>query len=210
MSITVVFFLGLFVALIGVIPPGLLNMTAAKISLKEGPGRGITFSSGVCLVVFIQTYIAAIFARYLSNRPDIVEILQRVAFVIFVLITIYFLVIARNYKENSVEDEDVMSKRSRFFHGMLMSSLNVFPIPYQAYMTITLASFGWMDFEKTSIVTYVTGAAMGTFVMLYFYIFFFDKIKDKKFTSQKSMNYSIGIITGIVALITFINILKEL
>lgn len=210
MSITVVFFLGLFVALIGVIPPGLLNMTAARISLKEGPGRGITFSSGVCLVVFIQTYIAAIFARYLSNRPDIVEILQRVAFVIFVLITIYFLIIARNQKETSVEEEDIMSKRSRFFHGMLLSALNVFPIPYQAYMTITLASFGWMDFEKTSIVTYVTGAAMGTFVMLYFYIFFFDKIKDKKITSQKSMNYSIGIITGIVALITLINILKEL
>ena len=209
MSITVVFFLGLFVALIGVIPPGLLNMTAARISLKEGPGRGITFSSGVCLVVFIQTYLAAIFARYLSNRPDIVEILQRVAFVIFVLITIYFLVIARNQKETKVE-ADVMSKRSRFFHGMFLSALNVFPIPYQAYMTITMASFGWMDFERTSIITYVTGAAMGTFVMLYFYIFFFDKIKDKKFTSQKNMNYSIGIITGLVALITFINILKEL
>ncbi|WP_369998363.1 LysE family transporter [Winogradskyella sp.] len=210
MSITVVFFLGLFVALVGVIPPGLLNMTAARISLKEGPGRGITFSSGVCLVVFIQTYVAAIFARYLSNRPDIVEILQRVAFVIFVLITIYFLIIARNQKEAKVEDADVMSKQSRFFHGMFLSALNVFPIPYQAYMTITLASFGWMDFERTSIITYVTGASMGTFVMLYFYIFFFDKIKDKNFTSQKNMNYSIGIITGIVALVTFINILKEL
>ena len=93
---------------------------------------------------------------------------------------------------------------------MFLSALNVFPIPYQAYMTITLASFGWMDFERTSIITYVTGAAMGTFVMLYFYIFFFEKIKDKKITSQKSMNYSIGIITGLVALITFINILREL
>ncbi|WP_299366144.1 lysine transporter LysE [Winogradskyella sp.] len=209
MSITVVFFLGLFVSLIGVIPPGLLNMTAAKISLKEGPGRGITFSSGVCLIVFVQTYVAAIFSRYLSNRPDIVEILQRVAFVIFVLITVYFLVIARNQKEAKVET-DIKSKQSRFFHGMFLSSLNVFPIPYQAYMTITLASFGWMDFERISIITYVTGAAMGTFVMLYFYIFFFDKIKDKSFTSQKSMNYSIGIITGVVALVTFINILREL
>ncbi|WP_411893259.1 LysE family transporter [Winogradskyella sp. A2] len=209
MSITVIFFLGLFVALVGVIPPGLLNMTAARISLKEGPGRGITFSSGVCLIVFIQTYIAAIFARYLSNRPDIVEILQRVAFVIFILITIYFLIIAKNHKEQNLKP-DIRSKKSRFFHGMFLSSLNVFPIPYQAYMTITLASFGVMDFERLSIITYVTGAVMGTFVMLYFYIFFFDKIKDKKFTSQKSMNYSIGIITGLVALITFINILREL
>lgn len=209
MNITVVFFLGLFVALIGVIPPGLLNMTAARISLKEGPGRGITFSSGVCLVVFIQTYIAAIFARYLSNRPDIVEILQRVAFVIFVLITIYFLVIARNQKETKIET-DVRSKQSRFFHGMILSALNVFPIPYQAYMTITLASVGWMNFERLSIITYVTGASMGTFVMLYVYIFFFDKIKDRNFTSQKSMNYIIGFITGIVALMTFISIMNEL
>jgi threonine/homoserine/homoserine lactone efflux protein len=209
LNITIVFFLGLFVALIGVIPPGLLNMTAAKISLREGPGRGITFSSGVCLIVFVQTYIAAIFARYLSNRPDVVEILQRVAFVIFILITIYFLVIARNQKEAKIET-DVRSKRSRFFHGMFLSALNVFPIPYQAYMTITLASFGVMDFERLSIVTYVTGAATGTFVMLYVYIFFFDKIKKRPFTSQRSMNYIIGTITGIVALITFINILKDL
>ena len=210
MSITIVFFLGLFVALIGVIPPGLLNMTAAKISLKEGAGRGIMFSTGVCLVVFIQTYIASIFSRYLSNRPDIIEILQRVAFVIFVLITVYFLLLASKQKETKVVDTDGRSKKSRFFHGMFLSSLNVFPIPYQAYMTITLASFGWMNFERLNIITYVTGAAMGTFVMLYIYIFFFDKIKDKAFTSQKNMNYIIGSVTGIVALVTFINILREL
>lgn len=211
MSITIVFFLGLFVALIGVVPPGLLNMTAAKISLKEGAGRGIMFSTGVCLVVFIQTYIAAIFSRYLSNRPDIVEILQRVAFVIFVLITVYFLLLASKQKDEVQKvDEDVKSKKGRFFYGMLLSSLNVFPIPYQAYMTITLASFGVMDFSRTSIITYVTGATMGTFVMLYVYIFFFHKIKDKAFTSQKNMNYIIGSVTGLVALITFINILREL
>ena len=198
MSITLAFFLGLFVALIGVIPPGLLNMTAARISLKEGAGRGIMFSTGVSIVVFAQT-----------NRPDIVEILQRVAFVIFVLITIYFLVLASKQKEAKVETE-IKSKHGRLLHGILLSVLNVFPIPYQAYMTITLASFGWMNFERTSIITYVTGASMGTFVVLYVYIFFFDKIKDKKITSQKSMNYSIGIITGIVALITLINILREL
>ena len=184
-------------------------MTAAKISLKEGAGRGIMFSSGVCLVVFVQTYIAAIFARYLSNRHEVVEILQRVAFVLFVLITVYFLVLASKQQAPKLETE-IKSKHSRFFHGMLLSVLNVFPIPYQAYMTITLASINLMDFDRVSIITYVTGAAMGTFVMLYVYIFFFDKIKDKAFTSQKNMNYIIGSITGIVALITFINILMEI
>ncbi|MEM1003229.1 MAG: lysine transporter LysE [Bacteroidota bacterium] len=210
MNITFIFFLGLFIALIGVIPPGLLNMTAAKISLKEGPGRGIMFSTGVCITVFIQTYLAAIFARFLSTRPDVIEILQRVAFVLFVLISVYFLVIARRKQATQVEDDEIKSKRGRLVHGMGLASLNLFPIPYQAYMTITLASFGWLDFDRTSIITYVTGAVMGTFVMLYIYIFFFDKIKTSPMTSQKNMNYIIGGITGLVALVTLINILKEM
>lgn len=209
MDITFIFFLGLFIALIGVIPPGLLNMTAAKIGLKEGPGRGIMFSTGVCITVFIQTYLAAIFARFLSTRPDVIEILQRVAFVLFILIAVYFLLLANKRKTVEADEETVRSKRGRMLHGVVLASLNLFPIPYQAYMTITLASFGWLDFERTSIITYVTGATMGTFVMLYVYIFFFDKIKTNPLTSQKNMNYVIGGITGLVALVTFVSILKD-
>ncbi|RIA08475.1 LysE type translocator [Flavobacteriaceae bacterium MAR_2010_72] len=209
MNITIVFFLGLVIALVGVIPPGLLNMTAAKISLKEGHIRGVMFSIGVCVIVMVQTYIAAIFARYLSNHPDVIDILQRVAFVIFVLITIYFLVVAKKQPKLQV-DTDIKSKHSRFFQGMLLSGINMFPIPYQAYMTTTLATIGWLSFDQTIIISYVAGAAMGTFVMLYVYIFFFDKIKGKHFTSQKNMNYIIGGITGIIAVVTLINIIKEI
>lgn len=209
MNLTFVFFLGLIIALVGVIPPGLLNMTAAKISLKEGYSRGIMFSIGVSLIVIAQTYIAVIFARYLSNHPDVIAILQRVAFVIFVLITIYYLLIAKKETRPGTEHH-TKSKHGRLFFGMFLSCLNVFPIPYQAYMSITLASFGWLEFDKTSIASYVIGASMGTFVMLYFYIFFFDKIKNKTVTSQKNMNYIIGTITGIISIFTLINIIKEL
>lgn len=208
MDITFIFFLGLIIALVGVIPPGLLNMTAAKISLKEGHSRGIIFSIGVCVIVAAQTYIASIFARYLSNHPEVVDVLQRVAFVIFILITIYFLLIAKEKPKTHLEPQ-IRSKGSRFFQGILLSAINVFPIPYQAYMTITLASVGWLDFEQISIISYVAGAATGTFVMLYMYIFFFDKIKGKSYTSQKNMNYIIGGITGIISVVTLINIIKE-
>ncbi|TXG36805.1 LysE family transporter [Seonamhaeicola maritimus] len=209
MNITFIFFLGLFIALLGVIPPGLLNMTAAKISLKDGHSRGIVFSIGVCVIVMVQTAIASVFARYLSNHPEVIDVLQRVALVIFILITVYFLFIAKTKPKQQIEPQ-IRSKYSRFFQGMLLSSINVFPIPYQAYMTITLASFGWLDFEQISIISYVAGAASGTFVMLYMYIFFFDKIKSKTLTSQKNMNYIIGGITGIISIVTLINILKEM
>ncbi len=209
MSITITFFVGLIVALVGVIPPGLLNMTAAKISLKEGYSRGIVFSIGVSVTVLAQTYVAVLFARYLSNHPDIVDILQRVALVIFILIAIYYLFVA---KERAKPQDEInnKSKKNRFFFGMFLSVLNVFPIPYQAYMSMTLATFGLMAFDATNISSYVTGAAMGTFVMLYIYIFFFDKIKSQRLTSQKNMYLSIGIITALIALITLINVIKEI
>lgn len=209
MDITFIFFLGLIIALVGVIPPGLLNMTAAKISLKEGHSRGIMFSIGACITVVAQTYIAAIFARYLSNHQEVVDILQRVAFVIFVLITIYFLFISKTKPAQQIQPK-VRSKHSRVFHGIFLSALNVFPIPFQAYMTVTLASFGWLNFDKISIISYVAGAATGTFVMLYIYIFFFQKIKDKTLVTQKKMNYFIGAVTGVISIITLINIIKEI
>ncbi|SFZ89581.1 hypothetical protein SAMN05428642_101419 [Flaviramulus basaltis] len=209
MNITFIFFIGLIVAFIGIIPPGLLNMTAAKISLKEGHVRGVMFSIGVCVIVLAQTYLAAIFARYLSMHPEVIDILQRMAFVIFVLITIYFLLIAKTQPKQQIQPK-IKSKHSRFFQGMFLSAINVFPIPYQAYMTITLASIGWLDFSQISIISYISGAAMGTFVMLYVYIFFFEKIRGKSFTTQKNMNHIIGGITGVIAIITLINIIREL
>ena len=120
-----------------------------------------------------------------------------------------YLIIAKS-KSKSEKELEIKSKKSRFFQGMFMSSINVFPIPFQAYMTISYASLGWLAFDSTSITSYVAGATMGSFVMLYIYIFFFDKIKSQKFTSQKSMNRLIGIITAIIAIVTFINILRDL
>ena len=46
--------------------------------------------------------------------------------------------------------------------------------------------------------------------MFYMYIFFFDKVKEKSFTSQKNMNRIIGSITGIISVVTLISIIKEL
>ena len=207
MEISIVFLLGLSLAFIGIIPPGMLNMTAAKISLKEGYARGFVFSIGVCIIVAVQTYLATIFAKYLNQHPDVIDILKRVALVIFILISIYFLLAAKN-NANIEKEYTSKSKKSRFFQGLLMSALNVFPIPYQAYLVTTLLSYHWLTLDRLAIGSYVAGATSGTFMALYVYILFFDKIKNSKITSPRRMNYSIGIITAIIAITTLVNIIR--
>lgn len=207
MEISIVFLLGLLLAFVGVIPPGLLNMTAAKISLKEGHVRGFVYSIGVCVVVGVQTYLATIFAKYLNQHLDVIDILKRVALVLFILISIYFFLLAK--RNSSPQKVDTFkSKKSRFFQGILTSALNLFPIPYQAYIVTTLMSYNWLSLDRLAIGSYVAGAISGTFVALYIYILFFDKIKNSKFTAPKRMNYTIGIITALISLSTLINIIN--
>lgn len=207
MEISIVFLLGLLFAFIGVIPPGMLNMSAAKISLKEGHVRGFVFSIGVCVTIGVQTYLALIFAKYLNQHPDVVDVLKRVALVLFVLISIYFFLLAK--RQISPQKVDASkSKKSRFFQGILMSALNVFPIPYQAYIVTTLLSYQLLSLDNLSMGSYIAGATSGSFVALYIYILFFDKIKNSKITSPNWMNYSIGILTAIVSITTLLNILR--
>lgn len=202
-----IFFVGLVISFFGVIPPGMLNMSAAKISLKEGHNRSFMFSIGVCIIVALQTYIAATFAKYLSENTDVTSILKRVALVIFILISIYFFITAKSNPKPIDLNSDIRSKQSRFFQGLFLSLLNIFPIPFQVYVLTTLLSIGWIVMDGVIIGAYVAGTSMGTFIALYVYILFFDSLKNNKFISTKNINYSISIITMIVAISTFINLL---
>lgn len=127
----------MLVAFLAAVPPGLLNMTAAKISLKEGHARGIMFSLGASLIFLFQTLIATVFARYLSKHPDVIDILQQVAFVIFVLITIYFLLIAKKQSKPDTELE-TKSKRSRFFKVCFCPVSTCFPYLFKHILPLPL------------------------------------------------------------------------
>ena len=182
MSISIVFILGLCIAFIGVIPPGMLNMTAAKISLKEGHTRGFVFSIGVCCDRGRSNlFSSSICAKYLSQHPDVIDILKRVALVLFILISIYFFLVAKS-EDNIHEMGASKSKKSRFFQGILMSALNVFPIPYQAYMVTTLVSYQWLSLDNISIVYLCSRCYDGNLYQPFIFIFcFLTKLKILKY-----------------------------
>ena len=75
--------LGFCIAFLAVILPGLINMTAAKISLQESKNEAISFAAGAATIVFFQTFIAVMFARFISNHKEIVATLQEIAIFIF-------------------------------------------------------------------------------------------------------------------------------
>jgi len=208
MTIVFNFAIGFVAALLGVIPPGLLNMSAAKISMKEGRKIGLLFSLGVCVMVLIQTFIALLFARYLDMHPEIVDVLQKVALGIFICITIYFFFIADDPRKEVRKDVN-NSKTNRFFSGVFLAALNLLPVPYWIYVSITFAGFGWFSFEQVALWACVLASALGTFVMLAIYVWFFRR-KQGNLGAKLNMNYMIGLITAVISIITFIKILNAI
>ena len=199
---------GFIAAAIGTIPPGLLNMTAAKIKMKEGKKNALSFVIGAVLIIFFQAYIAVLFARVIDNRPDVVILLREAGFIIFSILTIYFFFFAKDPVAKKKTKIKKSSKKSRFFLGMLLSGLNFFPIPYYVVISVTLASYHLFVFENTIILTFVLGSVLGAFAILYSYIAFFGKIEKKTDYFMRNMNTIIGTITGLVALATLFNILN--
>lgn len=199
---------GFIAAFIGIIPPGLLNMTAAKINLKEGKKNALWFVIGAVLVIFFQVYLAVLFAHVIDNRPDVVTLLREVGFAIFSFLTIYFLFLAKEPKTKKKSKIKKSSKKSRFFLGMLLSGLNFFPIPYYVLVSVTLASYHLFEFEDNIILTFVLGSVLGSFTALYSYVAFFGRIEKKTDYLMRNMNTIIGSITGLVAIVTLFNILN--
>lgn len=207
MNIVTSLFLGFITAFVGIIPPGLINMTAAKVNLKEGKRNALWFVLGAIVIIFFQSFFAILFAKVINRRPDLVTLLREVGLGIFATLTVYFLVLAQKPKDKT-RNLKKNSKTNRFFLGMLLSGLNFFPIPYYVFVSVTLASFKLFSFDTTSIFVFVNGVIIGSFLVFYCYISFFNRIENKTDYVIKNMNTIIGSITGLISVITLWNVIK--
>ncbi len=207
MTIVLPLFLGFLTSAIGITPPGLINMTAAKVSIEEGRTRAFVFAVGAVLIILVQTFLAVVFAKVIDQNPSVVILFREVGLVFFVGLTAYFFLTSKKIKRKKNEIK-LKSKKSRFFLGMLLSALNLFPIPFYVFVSVTLASYNYFSFEKSFVYSFVIGSGLGALFAFYCYIVFFKKMERKTNFLLINMNYIIGSITGLVSIITLANIVN--
>lgn len=204
-DLIILFFVTFSAALLGVVPPGLINITAAKISTQKGKMNGVIFAIGASLVVLIQAIIAVTISKYLHYNQEVIDVLLKVALFIFGFLGIYFFIIARKKKEKRIRRVKV-SKKSSFFKGIFLATLNVLPIPYFAGLNALWKVSGLMEFTITDITIFVLAAGFGTFAMLYMYVFYFDKSQSRSGTFSKYSDYILSVLMLILVIITLVRI----
>ncbi|MCL9768815.1 LysE family transporter [Flavobacterium sp. HXWNR69] len=200
MTFLLAIFLGLIISIGGIIIPGMLNMTIAKISIKESQKQALNFALGAVVVVFIQSFLGTYFAKFLDANPVFSEGLKKIGTFIFIGLTIAFTIMGFNAKKKKQIEVKIDKKRNRFFYGMALSSFNMFAIPWYALTSLMMASKDLFHYDIVSILLFNLSAALGTYFVFYLYAKFFKKIEHRLTFIVQNINFLIAILTGVVAI----------
>jgi threonine/homoserine/homoserine lactone efflux protein len=204
----ILFFATFSAAFMATVPPGLLNMNAAKTSVEKGKLNGVIFSLGVSSMIIIQAYVAVLISKFLYRNPEVIDLLLKCALLVFAFFTVYFFIAAQRNKVRPPK-KVVKSKRNSFYKGFLLAALNLLTIPYYSGLNAMWNASGWIQFEITDIVIFILAAGFGTFSVLYLYVFYFNKMETKTNRFSKNSNYILSALMMVLLVITIIRILYK-
>lgn len=196
--------LGFVMAFLGLIPPGMLNMTAVRTTIGKNRKEGFWFSLGAALVVIFQAFIALAFAKYFANNPQIVENLKLGGiFVLLLLSGVFFFQARKKFK-----GEGSSRKGKSFVVGILMSTLNMLAIPFYLVLSSVLENRGLLILEQPYISLFVTGVFFGALSLFMVYVSFALVIQKKAQFIARNINYILSALFFILAILTLFKMMK--
>ena len=206
MEETKLFLITYFAAFIGVVPPGLVNMTVAKTCVEKGKKSGFYVAVGAGIVILVQALIAVLLAKYIFDHPYVRRMILRAGLVVFCILAVYFFIKARHKK--GINHNRQKAKAQSLFKGMLIAALNVFPIPYFVAIAGAMDLTGGMEYDYSLISSFALAASSGSFTALYLYVVLFDKIEKKAESFAKFSNYFMAILMLVLIVVALIRIIN--
>lgn len=207
MRLTKVFFWGLMVSFLGTLPLGTLNVAAMQISVQESILHGVYFALGALLVEMIYVRISLVGINWVSKRKKIFKWMEWIAVVIVLALAIGSFVAAM--QPQASKNVLLNNNIHRFFLGIFISAINPVQIPFW---------FGWSTvlFAKKILIPknsyynlYIVGIGLGTLLGNCVFIFGGKIIVEKLNTNLSLLNWIIGGIFSITAIILTIKILMN-
>ena len=195
--------LAILVAFLGFSPPGMLNMTALKLSLENKPAYALSFAAGASFVIFFQSLIAVTFARFLGNNPEVVSFLKYGAIAVFLALAFFFYRQARSAQPFRLLE----AGRKGFWAGMAMSAMNMLAIPFFLGYSTLLEAQDLLDLTPPLNIVFALGAMGGALGLFAVYIWFAAFIQRRVQFVARNINYILSLLFLLLALSAFYNAL---
>ncbi len=205
MQLLLLFLATFLAAFLASAPPGLLNVNAAKMSVEKGKANGIIFGLGVAVMVMLQTYLAVRIAKYLSRNSEVIGWLMQVAIVVFGVLAVFFFLKAKRANVEQIQFQPG-KRRSSFSKGLFLAAINLLTVPYYSGLNSLFHRQGFMNYKVMDEVVFILAAGLGTFLVMYLYAFYFNKMERKTNRFSKNSNYILSGLMLVLLTITLVRI----
>ncbi|HQV86468.1 MAG TPA: LysE family transporter, partial [Chitinophagaceae bacterium] len=197
----------MLVSFIGSLPLGTLNIAAMQISITDGVTAAMLFSVGSLIAEIIYVRISLVAMDWVRKQEKILKALDWVTFLIVAALAAFSFYAAM---QPTVEKNIVLSSPlPKIVLGFVMSAVNPVQIPFW---------FGWSTvlFTKKVLLprsdhynSYIVGIGLGTFLGNCIFIFGGLLIAQKINNNQHVLNWIIGGIFALTALLQLWKILRK-
>lgn len=178
-------FLAILVAFLGFSPPGMLNMTALKISLEQPRQQALGFVLGAVSVIFVQALIAVTFAKFLTNNPALTRYLSYAAIGVFLLLAYFFFQQARRKVQIKLRE----SGKQSYWAGFSMAWMNMLAIPFFLGYSTVLKAKGMLETGAPYNWFFAFGAMAGALGLFLLYVSFAGIIQQRVQFIARNINY---------------------
>ena len=197
----------MLISFLGSLPLGTLNIAAMQISISDGFYPAFLFSSGSLVAEVIYVRLSLIAMNWIRKQQRLFRILEwaTLGIVIALAISSFYAALHPKVQKNVI----LSSTINRFVLGFGMCAINPVQIPFW---------FGWSTVLYTKKVLlprnshynmYILGIGIGTLFGNFVFIFGGRLIAERIHSSQNVLNWIIGGIFALTALIQLWKILKK-
>jgi len=197
---------GLFISFLGTLPLGTLNVAAMQISVTDGVVPAMYFVLGAMIVEIIYVRVSLVAMEWVRKHDRLFRWLEWISLAMIVALAITTFLAASN-PSGSGKNIILSNTMHRFWLGVSMSALNPVQIPFW---------FGWSTVLVTKQVLlprtshynfYIFGIGIGTLIGNAVFIFGGRLIVDQLNANQNVLNWIIGSVFAITAVIMFIKLI---
>lgn len=199
---------GFLISFLGTLPLGTLNVAAMQIAIQESIPNALLFALGCLLVemIYVRASIGAI--DWIRKQGRLMVVME------WLTLSIILALAAGSFWaawKGGAETKSVFLQQNlhRFLLGMLMSAVNPVQIPFWFGWSNVLFSKGVLRSEPKLYNTYIVGIGIGTLLGNSVFIFGGKWVVDSIQDSQSYLNWIIGSVFLLTALIQGIKMLRH-
>lgn len=198
----------MIISFLGSLPLGTLNVAGMQIGIQESIQHAILFSLGCLLVEMLYVRLSLVGIDWVRKQAKLMKIMEWITLAIIIALAAGSFIAAA---KGSAGAKNILLNNTlnRFLLGMIMCAINPVQIPFWFGWSTVLFSKNILQTKPAQYNSYIVGIGLGTLMGNCVFIFGGKWMVQRIANSEQYLNWIIGAIFAITALIQLIKMLRH-